>query len=348
MGKNGSSSDAPASNSMSIVLTFIFAFASGIVGGQFLGSSSASSGAKLGPTSSGTDSIEILRSLSNHTRFPCASSDRLGWEEYCDKINCHKDKYLKQIHSDLDIWRAGGIRKEMTDYTIDAFHVAFQIIDNELYILKKPNDDYLLEQWTKFLSDMLEHVTMPDVEFSLNTRDRPKALKHETTPVFSHVKTDAHSDILVIHPWQYDLFRDGGHHQSMFGTDLAVAKENVKLFKSGSTEIRSPHRKKWAERMSKAVWRGSPNGGDMREWNYIQHPRPRVADIGMAHPELIDAKFSEWHVTQMEEDCHHALCKRYFGSDDEKVYKPMMKKNYIPVHVQSGNYKYEHGRRRIV
>jgi hypothetical protein len=285
------SSSAASSVALPVVLTFCVAFLLGMVVGPVMyGASDAKQLTPDLPLSFATDSLEILRNPANFTRFPCKSSDRLAWEPYCEKIGCHKDKYLKQIHSDLAIWRGGGIQKGMMEYTMHQFHITFQIIDNELYVITKPNDDYLVDQWITFLSDMLEHVTMPDVEFSINTRDRPKAPNHETTPVFSHVKTDAHSDILVIHPWQYDLFREGGYHQKQLNVDFALAKENVRAAKAGSSALKSQHKKSWEQRASKAVWRGSPNGGDMRLSNYRQHPRPRVADIGLAHPDLIDAK----------------------------------------------------------
>jgi hypothetical protein len=33
--------------------------------------------------------------------------------------------------------------------------------------------------------------------------------------VFSHVKTDAHSDVLVVHPWQFELFHAEGRYHPL-------------------------------------------------------------------------------------------------------------------------------------
>jgi hypothetical protein len=41
----------------------------------------------------------------------------------------------------------------------------------------------------------------------------------------------------------------------------------------------------------------------------------------------------------MDEECHKEVCRRHFGSDEESVYKPLMKKNFIGVQDQPGRYK---------
>jgi hypothetical protein len=113
--------------------------------------------------------------------------------------------------------------------------------------------------------------------------DKPVAMKHEYYPLFMHVKTDAHSEILLPHPWHYyDLVNiDESEHEN---EDLSKGNQDYETWEYP-----------WKAKDDKLVWRGSANGGEMLEYNWQFFPRNKIASMAHRHPAQIDAGFRYTH-----------------------------------------------------
>jgi hypothetical protein len=106
--------------------------------------------------------------------------------------------------------------------------------------------------YNDMLLDLLRRVKVPDVEFVVEVLDKPSALKPDPFPLFHHVKTDAHSEILIPHPWHYrDLVNlDEAEHENR---DLSKRNTDFDTWEYP-----------WEGKDKRMVWRGSANGGDMQ------------------------------------------------------------------------------------
>jgi len=219
----------------------------------------------------------------------CVCRKKLDLGKYERDARCHVDLSRPQIDEDLGIWSSAAkeygykISREYMDETIKKGHLHFMIKGGRLYS-RVQSVSYLRDDWIAFLQAVLRNVDVPDVEFGIEVLDRPVAMKHDYYPIFHHVKTAVHSEILVPHPWHYlDLLNiDEAEHENR---DMSTKNEDFDTWLFP-----------WDTKADKMIWRGSPNGGDMRPYNWRYFPRNKLVALGHKHPEQIDAGYSEMQV----------------------------------------------------
>ena len=219
----------------------------------------------------------------------CVCRKGLDLDKYEVEQKCHTDLSRPQIDEDLGIWSSAAkeygykITREYMDETINKGHLHFIIKGGRLYS-RVQSVSYLRDDWVAFLQAILRNVHVPDVEFGIEVLDRPVAMKHDYYPIFHHVKTPVHSEILVPHPWHYlDLLNiDESEHENR---DMSTKNEDFDTWLFP-----------WAEKKDVLIWRGSPNGGDMRPYNWRYFPRNKLVALGHKHPKQIDAGYSEMQV----------------------------------------------------
>eukprot|EP00741_Cyanophora_paradoxa_P018069 tig00021037_g17448.t1 len=184
----------------------------------------------------------------------------------------HAAVHAAQVEADLAPWSLGNISAELVDRAEDLGDARFQIIQNRLYAHGRL-DPPRIRAVTAMLLALLRRVKMPDVDFVVSASDLPAVPRHVPIPVFSAVKSDAHSDILI---------PDG----RAFTEEWAAMVGEY------------PGEPAWSEKHGRLLWRGSPPGG----WSGVEvaasapereHvPRARLMKIAEGYAEDIDAGFA--------------------------------------------------------
>jgi len=145
----------------------------------------------------------------------------------------------------------------------------YKIQDGRLYVKDYSNNHNTLKYMNGALVRLLRSVALPDMEFLLSLHDTLD-LYHTPLPIFVHCKFNGNPYMIVI-----------PDHESLIGFDylnrmIDEASENIS----------------WEEKEDTAFWRGSTTSGNYSLPNWREYPRSKLVFLGLDHPELIDAKFT--------------------------------------------------------
>jgi hypothetical protein len=183
---------------------------------------------------------------------------------------------LQQIHADLDTYKETGISKSLLDAffegkTIQTLKlIRFTIKDRQVSCSLSPNN---LEhrQFRHLLAafEKLNQLTvLPDVDFILSLHDGFSG--NLDVPLFVYAKSEV-ANSLVLMPDFKAL------------TGYPYLREEME---QGSQKW------SWDKKLLKAFWRGSTTGGWLTAFNWHEIPRVKLALLGHAHPNQIDARIT--------------------------------------------------------
>jgi hypothetical protein len=249
-----------------------------------------------------------------------------------DIIDCSLANW--RIHRDITPWRPLPISPAFLNSTLNTnfnnflvplwFRLTYlvTVVNNTVCLLYiggdvNPYPKSYGERFKAMLKRVTELLTLPDVTFFANLHDVPMVMKPLRTMILSGVKSDAHSDIVMPHPYSFDPY--AGSHGSL------VSKKRVHLISlvahRGSKElVLCPP---FCKRIDKLFYQGdcSGVGSDGKAFGAL-HPRIKVLNIARERPDLL-------HAT-MTHDCH---------GDVTGVYANLTNKPLLPLE-HGCRYKY--------
>ncbi len=138
--------------------------------------------------------------------------------------------------------------------------IRFQIIDNELYIVKPSHLHSREKKWVEILQTLLRYVYLSDTDFIINLIDEPCIHKYSCLPIFSVCKTDSHEDLLLPNFFGPQTFTD-------------------------------PYL--WEQKRNKCIWRGSTTGGEFFYGCWKKYPRSLLVRLKTEHPD-IDVSYTSY------------------------------------------------------
>lgn len=216
--------------------------------------------------------------------IPFTLQARYSPEKFLEKVNSPPPEWMMfQIKQDLSAFAENGISKQMIQdtlknvYTIpNAYKKANLVhlgIKDNVAFCHTGNNHYRTEGTIKFLNDMAQWVTLPDVNFLFclwDFYDNPTILEQSSVPVFAICK-----------------YRDNR---------VAVAVPEVIYMSNridNSTLIRTNRNwYKWEKRIDIPFWRGATTDLPYTETTWDCRPRGRLVFFSKEHPDIVDAMYS--------------------------------------------------------
>jgi hypothetical protein len=217
------------------------------------------------------------------------------------ELECTKSIWEDSIDRDLDRYSASGIHRSYLDEgkSLVVGGWGFIIINNTLYYNpygKSPTHNHAM---VVLLARAMCRYSMPDVEFVMHDADRKKKnTGWQTTYVMLSNAKDVMIDQDLLIPYQSFL-----HY-----------KNHVKSFVH--------HSKPWAQRIDKAVWRGSSTGGlfTPKTWRFKPRTKMMLTLQEQNDSKCCDMGFVNVHVQAFKEAAadmtHHLEIKERITMDD--------------------------------
>jgi len=191
---------------------------------------------------------------------------------------------IDQISCDLT--DALPIKPELIDKTFNEYKgyiIRYTIVDGELSVKFNSACWYshptaLL--MTYFLKELKNYVELPNVDFLIVLDDDVKT-ELCFVPVMGFCRTVNDKNVLLIP--DYQIFHTFQLKRSLSGVDYNI------LSKVYEANWLYP----WDQKIPRAIWRGSCNGGIYTPDNYGTIPRVLLADLALKFPDILDAKFTD-------------------------------------------------------
>eukprot|EP00243_Klebsormidium_subtile_P004431 TRINITY_DN18407_c0_g1_i1.p1 TRINITY_DN18407_c0_g1~~TRINITY_DN18407_c0_g1_i1.p1 ORF type:complete len:451 (+),score=49.90 TRINITY_DN18407_c0_g1_i1:200-1552(+) len=128
-----------------------------------------------------------------------------------------------------------------------------------------------INHWHNLFTALEEAHGLPDyLDMVISTQDHPKLLRTpfnmDKAPLFVYTTTPDFAEIPLPTTEYF------GKIKQLLPTELEAAQ-------------------KWDGRTAKAIWRGSPTGGEYTKQNFWRYPRTHLVNHTRAHSDILDAKF---------------------------------------------------------
>lgn len=204
------------------------------------------------------------------------------WQNvFLQKISANPPPQWMQNQINTDLVSFSVITPQMLDTVMDESKangqlVRYHIKDKKLFIDDTSHIVLLkrLEMLNQSLSDLVEIVALPDVDFIVSLHD---AIDHLTLngPVFAFAKR-IDSNKIVLLP-DFEALSESSSRL------LGEVEEGIKKFP-------------WPEKSSLGYWRGVTTGGSSTitsQEDFLSLPRTRAVVISIQQPTLIDARFTQ-------------------------------------------------------
>jgi len=205
---------------------------------------------------------------------------------------------IEQIASDLSLIHASDLNKEtlhkiMTEKSEELLLVRYQIRDRKVYE-EYPSflaDHPRLKDMRKSLQELLETLSLPDLDFILSLSDSLDDAD-PSVPVFVFAKNVLDPKKLILIP-DFEALQ---HSETV----LKSVREGIKKYP-------------WEKKKALAFWRGASTGTVFTVDTFLQLPRSELVALSLSFPQLIDARLT-LPVTQCDDPAKVELdFADYFG-----------------------------------